>query len=342
MMAKFLVGVPMVAALQGEEIHCIGNHAHLVTYDVTGDSLATLSDASIAVRPSPEANAQCTDDPSHGDKPICVGANIDETCSTSVADVPINNVLDCQNCFAGAATDLYYTLNISAFRLRGVEVGLRGNHLRGAVEIHGQDQASGPIAQGAIDIVDASKVAKIHFTVAKFVPVDITIGMPTSLEYNIGWDGELDAVAGADIDIDLGDHFFTWSDAGGFVYHNTSTAINATPVLNWNSGAADVNVGLDLKSSLQIDIDHVMWYHFNMKPSIPTKVGLSHQAGQQDMLCGVTDVDFDINHEADVHFTLFGKRDQIYHFGPEELYHYHKAQALKKCVDVPIQEDIAV
>jgi hypothetical protein len=324
--------ISVASAFVGEEIQCIGSRAHAVSYDITGDSLDTLTDAVISIKPSPEANAKCGDDPTQGDRPICVGSNVDATCSTSSDVVPINDILDCRNCFAGAGTDLYYSLNITGTELQAVEVGLRGNHIRGAVEVHGNKQGSGPLSSGTMDLVDASRTAKISFKVAKVVPVDITIGMPTSLDYAFSWDGELDAVAGADLDIDLGDHFVTWTQADGFVTHNTSSQVTVTPVLAWNRGDANMDAQLDLNSEFQVDIDQVMWYHLHMHPSFPSKVGFSHE--KQDQFCAVGDADFLMHHEADVHFTLFGKEHDVYHFGPKDLYHYHKDQALNHCVPV--------
>jgi len=334
-MAVFSSVLSAGSALVGEEVQCIGDRAHVVKYDITGDSLATLSDAFISVSPAgDDVNDVCGGDPSKGDRSICVGSNIDATCSTSSADVPINDLLDCQNCFAGFGTDLYYTLNISGFELQGVEIGLRGNHMRGAVEVHGHQEGGGLVKSGSLDLVDASRTAKVSFKVAGVVPVDITIGMPTSLDYSFQWEGALDAAVGADLDIDLGDHFITWTKDEGFVTHNTSMQVTTTPVLSWNDGEAAMDALLNLRSEFQVDIDNVMWYHVNMAPSFPGKVGFTHQHDQQDQFCGTGDIDFPVHHEANVHFTLFGTDHEVYHFGPKELYHYHKDKALNHCINV--------
>lgn len=327
----------MVSAISGEETHCIGGQAHLAKYDIVGDTLEEVSDAMIVLRPAPENNAVCGG--KKGDKAICVGSNIDDTCTHAASDVPIDDSFDCQNCFAGASMDIYYALNVSAFNLKGVEVGLRGNHLRGALEVHGHKEGSGPIAQGTIDLISADKTAKIHFMIANIIPVDISVSLPTSLDYSLSWEGAMDAAAGVDLDIDLGDHFVTWTKNDGIVTHNTSASVNATPFLKWNSGEAGADILLSLRSSLQVDIDKVFWYHLNQKPQVPSKVTYNHYLLRKDKLCFDADVDFEVNHEADVHFTLFGKDHDIYHFGPEELYHYHKDQAMHKCTG---QESVLV
>merc|ERR1712048_1354795 len=106
---------------------------------------------------------------------------------------------------------------------------------------------------------------------------------------------------------------------------------NATPFLKWTSGGAGLDMLLSLRSSLQVDIDKVFWYHLNQNPQVPSKLTYNHNLASQDEVCLNVDVDHEINHEADVHFTLFGKDHEFYHFGPKELHHYHKDQALHMC-----------
>lgn len=318
------------AARNGTETQCIGDQAHTVTYDIQGgDTLESITDAKISVRPEPAMNGYCAG-PS-GDKAVCVGANTDD-CASATADLPINEVLDCQSCFAGATTDLFYDLDVSMLRLKKVEVGLRNTHIRGALEARAHAEASAPIASGSIAIVDASKSLKISFKVANIIPVDLTIAMPTDLDYSLDVQADVDATAGADVDINLGDHFISWEKSTGWVVHNTSASVDVTPVMSLNSAEAVASLGLSLRSSLQVDLDKVMWYHVNMSPSLPTKLSADAVAKQ---VCLDGDVDFEVNHEADLHFTLFGKDHDIYHFGPQDLFHYHKDKALHKCIDLP-------
>merc|ERR1712059_186060 len=129
-------------------------------------------------------------------------------------------------------------------------------------------------------------------------------------------------------DIDLGDHFVTWTKDAGFVTHNTTKSVQTNPFVSWNSGKAEADMLLNLKSNLQVDIDNVMWYHFNMNPQMPGQLTLEHELSETDTLCINAGADFDVNHEAEVHFTLFGKNHTIYHMGPHDVYHYHKDQVM--------------
>lgn len=333
----FAVAVTGVHAHSGTETQCFGSRAHTVTYDMDGDSLDTMQNAKIEVVPAdPAMNFYCMG-PS-GDRDFCAGGNTDD-CKTSRENLPINDVFNCQNCFAGVSTDLYYSVEIKWLKLHRVEVGLKDTHVRGALEVHGQkDVATGPLATGSISLLDQSHAAKVSFMVGGVFPVKIGISMPTALEYSLGLHGSLDAVLGADLDISLGDHFISWEKATGFEVHNTSMSANVSPILALNSGTAAADVELKLRSAIQVDMDDVMWYHLNVVPSIPTALSFEKNAGENDKVCVRGDVDVPLSHEAKVHFKLFGTDHDIYHYGPVELLHFRKEEAINKCIDVPIAD----
>jgi len=273
-----------------------------------------------------------------GTRDFCVGGNTDD-CTTPRAKLPINDVFECENCFAGVETNLYYSVEIKWLKLHRVEVGLKDTHLRGKVEVHGQkDAATGPLKTGSISLIEEGKEAKISFFVGGVIPVNIKIGMPTTLEYSLGLHGSLDAVLGADLDIDLGDHFVSWEKATGFEFHNTTISVDVSPVITLNSGTAAADVELKVRSGIQVDLDSVMWYHLNLVPSVPTALSFEKTAGQNDQVCIRGDVDVPLSHEADVHFSLLGKDHDIYHYGPVELLHWRKEQAINKCIDVPFAD----
>eukprot|EP00927_Polykrikos_kofoidii_P046444 TRINITY_DN4068_c0_g1_i6.p1 TRINITY_DN4068_c0_g1~~TRINITY_DN4068_c0_g1_i6.p1 ORF type:complete len:346 (-),score=53.93 TRINITY_DN4068_c0_g1_i6:214-1251(-) len=316
---------------QGEEVLCIGPRPHRVEYNLKGDSVETLEDAFISVAPALDMNSNTCVPSSSGDKALCIGANQDATCAHAKSDFPLAHGFDCVNCFAGATTDLFYKLSVSGFTLYGVEVGLQNTHLRGAVEVHGAASGASEPVKGQITLLDGDKTAKISFKIAKIVPVDITVGLPTILDYSVGVSGSFEATAGADLDIQLGDHFVKWTRAGGFAVMNGSPSVTVTPKLAVNV-KAQADMSVKLQSSAQIDIDKVMWYHLNMASALPVNVALNDQDTE---VCAVGGVDFQAGHEADVHFSLFGKETDIKHFGPKELYHYHKDDVARKCVDIP-------
>jgi hypothetical protein len=318
------------SARTGTQTQCIGDRAHTVSYSFQGETLETVTDAKISVRPEPAINGYCAG-PS-GDQAFCIGANT-EDCSTAASVLPVNDMFDCENCFAGATTDLFYDLEIGLLgNLKKVELGLQDTHIRGSLELRGHADAAVPLASGSIPLVDPSKSIKISFTVAGIIPVDIEISMPTSLDYDLDVHGALDATAGADLDFNLGDHFVSWTKADGWEVHNTSASVQVAPVLTLNGAGAAAGLGLSLRNSLQVELHKVMWYHLNTNPALPTTLGADVGSMQA---CLNSDVDVAINHEADLHFTLLGKEIELAHFGPEDLFGYHKDQLLHKCVDLP-------
>merc|ERR1712137_1512138 len=163
------------------------------------------------------------------------------------------------------------------------------------------------------------------------IPVDITVSVPTNFDAEVGLSGSIDATAGADLDVNLGDHSFKW-EHGSFSFHNTSMSYNVMPRLDV-AVAAQADVSLKLDSTLKVAIDKVATYDVYMKPSFPFNVNLN---SKDKDVCIAGSADFLLSHEADVHFNLFGKDHDIFHYGPKVLYHYHKDNVLNKCVTSPV------
>jgi len=324
-----------VRADKGTETQCFGGKAHTVTYDIDGADLENVENAKIEIVPEPAMNGYCMS--KSGDHDFCVGGNTDD-CHGPRATLPINDVFECDNCFAGLSTDLYYNLEIKFFKLKKVEVGLRDSHLRGALQVHAhKDVATGPLVQGSIPLIDGAQSAHIKFYIAHIIPFDLQISMPTTLEYSLGLHGSLDAVAGAELDIDLGDHFISYEDGKGFQVHNTSMSVDLTPKIALNSGNAAADLELKIRSGIQVDLDGVMWYHMDTTPSLPTTLTVDAVA---EKVCLVGDLDIPLSHESDVHFSLLGHDYDIFHYGPEDLFHFRKEQAINKCIDIPIADAV--
>lgn len=332
--------VAVVQSFSGEETHCIGPRSHAAAYNFDGLTLEGARNAFVSIRRTPESDHLCKQmlevNP-QGDKAFCIGANVDPTCTKAAKDEPLNTNFDCKNCFAGATTDLFYSINISDRRLQFVKVGLQNTHLRGAVEMHGAASGSVTPLNGSLQLV-SSHPAKISFKVAKLFPVDITVGMPTVLDYSLTVDGSIDASVGADLDIDLGDHYVQWTKENGFGVINTTASVKVTPVLDVNAQAK-----ADFQSSLQvgaqIDVDKVLWYHLNLGSKLSTDVDTKEKSifhpFQKPQVCTVVGAAISAAHEADLHFTLLGKNREIAHFGPKDLYQYHNSGIINKCVNIP-------
>lgn len=334
----------VAADTSGTEVKCIGPRAHTVTYDIQGgDTFEEVTDANISIEPEPGMNGACSGANGRhvGDKAFCFGANTDENCEHEQGTIPIDDVFECKSCFGGVTTDLYYTLETSFLSLKKVEVGLKNTFIRAGLEVRAHKDGSANLKTGSVSLLDSSRASELKFHVAGIVPVSIKLAFPTQLEYSLGLEGHLDATVGADLDIDLGDHFIKWESGTGFDHNNTNTGVNFSPVFRLDTGAAGADIGLTLRSSIQVDIEEVISYHVNLAPAIPSTLTFTENLGSNSQICLAGDVDMPVSHEADVHFTLLGHDHTIYHFGPHDLLHFRKEQAINKCVDVPFA-DVAV
>lgn len=318
-------------AKEGSEYLCLGSRAHIVKYKFTGETLEEVENATISVQPDSTSNLDCSaNGDHHGDKTMCVGANVDSTCAAALEDITLNPYVDCPSCFAGLTTDLFYTLNIENWDLERVEVGLRSTHLRGAAEVHGHaDKAV--TKSGQATLVSNKVQFQASFRVAGVIPVDIAVSAPTAFKYGLAFTGSVDATAGADLDVNLGNHYIQYQKGIGFSHVNDEPSYTFVPKLSVDVEAeADVSLGLD--STVTVSVDKVISYDMHVQPSLPLMLDLENQ---DKSLCVAGSADFVLSHEADVHFSLFGKKHDVYHYGPKELLHYHKDDAFKKCLDVP-------
>lgn len=321
----------------GSKIECLGPRAHLVTFDIKGGPTPEeVTESNIMVQRDAANDDLCASNslpPKDGDQAFCFGANVDETCLAAGSSLPIDDNFECSNCFAGVTTDLYYKLETKLLSVKRVEVGVQNTKIGGALEIHAHGDSATDLTNGTIAFPDTP--AHINF-MAGSVPVNLTISLPTHLDYSLGLKGQFDGVVGATVDVDFGNHFLSWTKDEGFVFHNTNSSVNLAPSLRVDTGDSGADIGLSLSSSLQIDADKLLWYHINANAAFPTKVVYEANIGSDDQLCLKGDVDFPVTHEAEVYKTVLGHEVVIKHFGPDELLHIHKDEALKDCVDVPI------
>jgi len=317
----------------GEDMLCFGSRAHRVTYDIqsNGETLDDVTDASIEVTRDADADDQCVSN--DNDKPFCIGINVDESCENNAGILPIDDAFECKNCFGGAETDLYYKFEHKFLSLKKVEVGLTNTKIKGALEVHAHKDGAADLKNGTIAIPD--KEFSFSF-MAGIVPVDLKIKLPTTLEYSLGLEGHLDAVAGADLDIDFGEHNLSWDPDNGFVMTNTEPIVNIAPVVNVDTGNSGADITLGLRSSLQVDINKVVWYHVNLNPTFPSQLSFQSHWFTSNKICLNGDLDFPISHEGEVYHTLLGHDVVLKHFGPVELMHLRKDGIIDKCVSLAV------
>jgi len=331
----------------GEEVHCIEKRPHLLRYDVEGEpndgsSLKGIKNAIVSMEPSPNHAAECDarlrGTPA-GDKTFCYGVNQDSTCSSAKADIPLENgKLDCKDCFVAATADLFYKLNYSWNHLNSVEVGLKDMHLRGSVALHSHLEGAVTPFKGSKVLVDNSTRTTIIDKLVGCpvcVKAKITVAVPTSLNYELDVKAQADITAGAELDIDLGDRSIKWDHEAGWTWPEHQRTITVKPILDFGNIQADADVKLGLDTSLQVDLDDIIWYHLNLKPTLPLTCTAKgslwpiHKA----QFCVNGDAALTIGHEADLHWNLLTFKE-YHHWGPEQDYSWSRNGIVDQCKDV--------
>lgn len=336
----------------GEKVHCLGDRAHLLKYDVEGEpndgsSLQGITKAVLSMEPSAKHAAMCGDvaattevgSAPSGDKKFCYGFNQDSSCTAAKADIPLENgKFDCKDCFVGATADLYYKLNYTWDKLYSVEVGLQDMHLRGSVALH-------TFLSGSVTPVKGTKVLADNST--RFTLIDelvgcpicvkakVTVATPTSVDYELTLKAQADIEAGAEIDIDLGDKAIKWDYIDGWTHPEKEPSYSVKPILAIGDTQAEADVSLGVHTSLQVDLDDIIWYHLDVHPSLPLKCTVKGALwpfhGAQFCLNG--DAAVTIGHEADLHWNLLTFHEN-HHWGPYNDYSWSKSGIVNTCKDI--------
>jgi len=347
-------GVAESIERRGEQVHCVGERAHLIHYDVEGEandgsSLKGVRRAIISVTPSAPHREHCykakvQDHTPEGDKEFCYGANQDSTCKAAKQSIPIENGFDCKDCFLSASADAYYKLNYTYDHLNTVEVGLRDINLRASLGIHADFSKSGTAASGTVNFPDSDKrITLIDKLVGCPVCVKATIyvAFPTSLDYTITLSGDTNIEAGAVLDINLGNNVVKYdaNKAGLFkskwTHEVDSPKYSASPLLTVDAKATG-DLKLDVKTSAQVNVDNIVWYHLNMIPALDAKVtykgsGLFHN----DQVCLDADPSFTMGQEANLDWNLLVWHEKD-HWGPKQLYSWSKPGMVNGCKDIKL------
>merc|ERR1712166_722494 len=153
--------------------------------------------------PSAENDEMCAGNGSDNDKLFCFGANTDETCSRVNASLPLTDNFECTNCWAGVTADLYYKISTVLGVPTKAEVGVRNTKITGALQVRAHGDTATELTSGSFDLF----APEVHFNfMAGSIPLNFTLSLPLRIDYSLGLKGQLDANAGAVLDVDFGDH----------------------------------------------------------------------------------------------------------------------------------------
>jgi hypothetical protein len=330
--AIFAAIVYSALAEEGQKTVCLGPRAHLLTYKIEGEgnTLETADAADIEITRSADNDERCAGN-DDDDALFCFGANTDETCSHAGEPLIFTDNFECTNCWAGITADLYYKISTTLGVPTRAEVGVRNTKILGALEVRAHGDAATELTSGSVDLF----APEVHVNfMAGSIPLNFTFSLPTRIDYNLGLKGELDALGGADLDVDFGDHGVAVSPKG-FQWINTPFTTDLEPVFTVDTGDSGADMGLALAGSIHVEANDMVWYHVDFSAGLPSKIVLENDStGLPAQLCFEGDVDVPVNQEAEVYKTVLGKKVTLYHYGPAEITHIHQDEALKKCTDL--------
>lgn len=186
---------------------------------------------------------------------------------------------------------------------------------------------------------------EISSSVTVCVKAKIVVAFPTSLDYSFTVSGEADLEAGASLDINLGDNVVKYDgnldEKSRWSHEVGSPKVTVSPLLTANA-KADADLKLDIKTSAQVNVDNIVWYHLNMKPALDTKLAFEgSNLLHKDQVCLNGDAAFDMSQEADLDWDLkvWHAKD---HWGPNSLYSWSKPGIVHECKDIKLANSSTV
>jgi len=316
-------------------------------YDVAGQendgsSMKGIERAIISLEAARQHNHKCVNaslgsTPS-GDKQFCYGANQNSDCSGAKADIPVENgALTCKDCYVAAEADVFYKLDYSLTGLHSAQVGVQDIHVKGSASLNKLLSGSTTAFKGSHELMGNTQITLIDELVGCPVCVKATIkvAFPTSLDYELDLSGQADITVGGKIDAHLGDRWAKYTQGAGWTYPTYSRTVTATPILNIGSVQAKAGINLGLRTSVQVDIDSIMWFHLNLNPKLPLTAEASGSIWPitKGKFCLKGDAELDIGHEADLDWDLKVWQAK-HHWGPQADYTWKKTDAIDYCKSI--------
>jgi hypothetical protein len=202
------------------------------------------------------------------DIPFCYGFNTKD-CKTPSGDIPLfqNKYLDltCDNCFVGFAGDAFAEIEIDWFKIKNVAGGFKNLDLEGGLGVNLQASAAPSYA------FDKTYPVISKFTIASFnigpVPVNLWLELPVELSLGAGLDAGADLRLGANLDFNIGNTYFEWSDGSGFQFFGPSDNLDTKPYLT-HSESINGQANFKILGSLKLHLDNVFEVQADFTPEI--------------------------------------------------------------------------
>merc|ERR1719168_13439 len=137
------------------------------------------------------------------------------------------------------------------------------------------------------------------------------------------------------VDIDLGDRSIKWDHVDGWTHSKPQMTVSVKPILDIGTHQTEADIKLALDTSLQVNVDDIIWYHLDFKPSFPMtcKEKGSLLPPFKAQFCVKGDGALTISHEADLHWKLLTFKE-LHHWGPYQDFSWSESGIINACKDV--------
>jgi len=355
-----LSGLATAAALarSGEDVHCVGDRAHVLKYDIKGEendgsSMKGVESAIISFDAARHLDQQCLnstlrgDETPSGDKQLCYGVNQNSDCSGADKTIQVaNGALECKDCYVAVKADAFYSLNYSMGGLNSAQVGLKDIHLTASASLHKTLSGSTTAFKGSHEFANADrKMTLIDKLVGCpiCVKAKVVVAVPTTLDYQLDLSATTDITAGASVDAHMADRWAKYDSKDGWTYPEYKLDVTTKPFLTVDNTDAKANLNLGLRTSVQIELDDIVWYHLDIHPTFPLKAEISSEASNplKPKFCLKGDGDMTIAHEANLDWKVLAWHAKN-HWGPTQDKDWSKSGVIDFCKDLKAEAEMVV
>merc|ERR1711862_530091 len=128
----------------------------------------------------------------------------------------------------------------------------------------------------------------------------------------------------------LADRWAKYDAESGWSHPEPTRTISAAPIFDIGSAQATAKLSLGLRTSVQVDLDSITWFHLNLAPKLPLTATAKGGWLTSKKFCLEGDAELDIAHEADLNWNLIVWQAKD-HWGPKEDYKWSKSGIINVC-----------
>jgi len=229
--------------------------------------------------------------------------------------------------------------------LSSAQVGLRDIHMVGSASLHKSLSNSTTALKGSYELANANrKMTVIDKLVGcpVCVKAKVTIAAPTYLDYELDLSAKTDITAGAQVDVHFSDRWAKYDSKHGWTYPEYKKDVSTTPILDITDNDVKANLNIGLRTSIQVDVDDIAWYHLDVHPTFALTAEMSGSVWPlKPKFCLKGDADMTIGHEADLDWNIFTWHAKN-HWGPTQDKEWSQRDAISYCKGSEAEVEVLV